>query len=252
MALFTDGPISTTEDLRAYESSILEVAHSEGIDLTIKLAIAKREVGLMLMKFLSDESGASAPLGGYEIEQVVVNDGVRQWHSLHTLSLSFRDAHHNQINDRYEKKWRAYEEQSRLSRELLYATGVGIATTVVPGGTAPQVSAISGVVPSGMYQFATTWVNAQGQEGAASPPAPFRSQNGDAAVLAHGAAPAVVTGWHVYGALEGQPLQRQTTTPVAIGSTWTMGPDGIQPGTAAPDGQEPNIVLRKTRVHLRG
>ena len=46
MALFTDGPLNTIEDLRAHDSQLVDVASTEGIDLTKKRAErpARREV----------------------------------------------------------------------------------------------------------------------------------------------------------------------------------------------------------------
>jgi len=44
MALFTDGPISSIEDLTAIDSQLLEVASTEGLDATRKLAAAQEEI----------------------------------------------------------------------------------------------------------------------------------------------------------------------------------------------------------------
>ena len=41
MALFTDGPISSIEDLRGHDTQIVEIANVEGIDVTKKLALAQ-------------------------------------------------------------------------------------------------------------------------------------------------------------------------------------------------------------------
>ncbi len=48
MALFTDGTITTLEDLAAHESGILELAAGEGIDLAAKLRIAQEDIGVEL------------------------------------------------------------------------------------------------------------------------------------------------------------------------------------------------------------
>ena len=44
MALFTDGPISSIEDLRGTTPQLLDVASAEGIDVTRKLALAQDEI----------------------------------------------------------------------------------------------------------------------------------------------------------------------------------------------------------------
>ena len=43
MALFTDGAISSLEDLRAYESTIYDLASTERIDLSRKLVLAHQD-----------------------------------------------------------------------------------------------------------------------------------------------------------------------------------------------------------------
>jgi hypothetical protein len=48
MALFTDGPASNIEDLAAHDSQLLTIAKSEGIDVTVKLALAQEAVGIEL------------------------------------------------------------------------------------------------------------------------------------------------------------------------------------------------------------
>jgi len=48
MALYTDGPISSIEELTARDSQLLSVAGTEEIDLTQKIALAQDELGLEL------------------------------------------------------------------------------------------------------------------------------------------------------------------------------------------------------------
>ena len=57
MALLVDGNPSQVTDLSNYESSIVEVAATEGIDLTAKLTVAALEVGLELQRFLVNAPG---------------------------------------------------------------------------------------------------------------------------------------------------------------------------------------------------
>ena len=53
MALFTDGTISTLEELRGYESAVYDVASTERIDLSQKLVLAQQELGIELTSRLS-------------------------------------------------------------------------------------------------------------------------------------------------------------------------------------------------------
>ncbi|MFM2124054.1 MAG: hypothetical protein RL328_505, partial [Acidobacteriota bacterium] len=50
--LLTDGNPNKTEDLRAYESAILNVANGEAIDLDVKLALATEEITQDVLDFL--------------------------------------------------------------------------------------------------------------------------------------------------------------------------------------------------------
>ena len=44
MALFTDGPVSSIDDLAAQDTQLLDVANAEGIDVTRKLGLAQDEL----------------------------------------------------------------------------------------------------------------------------------------------------------------------------------------------------------------
>ena len=60
MALFTDDSIFNSEDLRKYESSILDMASTERIELDVKLELARREIGVKITEFLLEhEAGVS-------------------------------------------------------------------------------------------------------------------------------------------------------------------------------------------------
>ena len=53
MALFTDGPPASIEDLSAQDSQLLNVANVEGIDVTQKLCLAHEELGMELYALLN-------------------------------------------------------------------------------------------------------------------------------------------------------------------------------------------------------
>ena len=55
--LLTDGS-RTDRDLRVYESAILEVTHTEMIDLAVKLDLATEEIAEDVLDFLLDHPGA--------------------------------------------------------------------------------------------------------------------------------------------------------------------------------------------------
>jgi len=63
MALFTDSPVSSIEDLSAQDSQLLDVASAENIDVTRKLALAQEEVGLELSALLTRRSSRTSHSG---------------------------------------------------------------------------------------------------------------------------------------------------------------------------------------------
>ncbi|MBI3471467.1 MAG: hypothetical protein HY013_08925 [Candidatus Solibacter usitatus] len=154
MALFTDSPAIDIVDLTAYESSILETANAEGIDLTVKIGLAKEEAGAQLE-------------GLTELEGVVVTAPLRLWQLFHTLALVYRDAYHSQLNDRYRGKWQEYRGLARWASELLFQVGIGYARDPIPEAEAPQLSAAIGALAAGTYFARTSWLNAAGEEGSA-------------------------------------------------------------------------------------
>src|SRR5262245_57001352 len=101
MSLFTDGSIAKLDDLRAYESAVLDLASGEGIDVASKLRITQRQLGTELMPFLA-KSGVAEP----DLSTVVVTDALLDAHALRTLELIYRDLYQSRLNDRYEGKWK--------------------------------------------------------------------------------------------------------------------------------------------------
>ena len=70
MSLFNDGNLTTSEDLRAVESAILDVASTEGIELDKKLQVASREIGARITEFLLDNG--DNPARARDLQNVVV------------------------------------------------------------------------------------------------------------------------------------------------------------------------------------
>ena len=113
MALIQDGPISSLEDLRVYETSLLETASIEGVSLSSKIDLAQQELGSEILRFLIQQLEPTESVTPSKLAQVVATDPLRRWHALRTLAVFFRDVHHNQLNDRYRAKWDAYESEAR-------------------------------------------------------------------------------------------------------------------------------------------
>src|SRR6187549_48930 len=137
MALFTDGPAATMEDLAAQDSQLLNVANAEGIDLTVKLRLAHEAVGIDLEELLQDGSG-------FRPAQVVVTPALRLWHTYRTLELVYRDAYHSQLNDRYAAKRDQFRELSQWAYNRVRQSGVGITLSPIPQAGAPELEASAG------------------------------------------------------------------------------------------------------------
>lgn len=132
MALFTDGIIASADDLRAYESSVIETANTEGIDLDAKLELSQRGIGEEIYRLLVDQTAAEGRPPKVNLNQVTVTESLFQWHILYTLELIFRDAYHNQLNDRYRAKWAEYEKHSSAAKDRLFDVGLGVVQTPAP------------------------------------------------------------------------------------------------------------------------
>jgi hypothetical protein len=259
MALFTDGQLNAIIDLQNYEARILDVASGEGIDLAGKIALAQDEVANELLMFLlkrmpfPESQWVAQPAIRQKIgvSDVVATKPLRQWHAHKTLAFVYRDAYNNQLNDRYKGKWTEYEQLAKTSSQNYLRIGVGIVTGPLPKACTPVLNTIVGNGLAATYYVAVTWVNQAGQEGSPSDVDQITISVGRQLAVAAVKPPANASGWNVYVGASPSGLALQTSTPVGIGSTWTMTgalSAGAQPG----DGQQPNWYLVDHHAIERG
>ncbi len=252
MALFTDGSPSAIEDLRCYESSLLDVARVEQIDLDGKLALAAAEVGAELAAFLlrrpaqDPQAGSRRQLG---LTTVVVTDPVKRWHVLHTLELVFRDAFGNQLNERYEKKRNQYAELTERAKRQALEYGVGLVSVPIPRAAAPACASVPGSGVSTTYYVSASWVGAR--EGAASYPTTFDTTAGSQLMVSTGAAPSGVTGWNVYVGVTREGMALQNSTPLSLGQAWVP-TGGLVAGAGLSSGQPAEYWVIENRTSQRG
>lgn len=246
MALFTDGSISTIEELLSHESAILDAARTEGIDLTAKLRLAAEELAIELERFLARQRERRSLAG------VVVTDALRKWHTFRALSLAYRDAYNHQLNDRYLGKAKEYDSLAGWAQRALFETGVAIASLPVGRAEPPELSTCPGPFPATTHFVAVAWVGEQGGEGAPSEANALAAQDGTALVVTAGSAPPGVNGWNVYAGYSALDLTLQNDTPLALGQSWTEPPWGIRSGRPAGSGQAGDLVLLPSRVLDRG
>lgn len=254
MALFTDGTISTTEDLRAYENAIFDLASTEGIDLSIKLVLAQQEMEVELTDFLLQETGQDslALTARPDLGRVVVTRPVKQWHIFHTLSLAYRDAYGSHFNDRYLGKWKEYARLTRWASTKSFDTGIGMVYEPIPKAPPPTLSAVPGDLAAATYWVSVAWTNAAKEEGCPSDPAVLVLANGSSLVVEAGDPPEIAAGWNVYAGCATGDMLRQNEAPLAGGAAWQTPAGGLQPGAKPGEGQTPDYFVTVRRILQRG
>jgi hypothetical protein len=254
MPLFTDGPVSSIEDLTAQDSQLLEIASAEGIDLTRKLALAQDDIGVELTVLLCKLNFVDHPFWmapRANLGSVVVTPALKRWHTYLSLELVYRDAYNSELNDRYAGKRDQFHQMAQWASEKLIQTGVGVALRPVPRAGTPHVTAIPGALVDGTYYVSAAWVNAAGEEGASAVPAVITIAASTLHVQA-GTAPADAVGWNVYIGTEAETMVLQNQSPIAPGEMWrqdgALATAGRTPGT----GQLPTYLKPVPRVIQRG
>ena len=254
MALFNDGPINSTIDLQNYESGILSVASTEGIDLSGKMALAQDQIANELMIFLLRR----LPVWDYRwnlrrargTSDVVVTGPLKQWHAHKTLAMVYRDAYNNQLNDRYLNKWNEYESLAKLSSDTYLQIGVGLVAEPLPRPATPVLLAASGPGSASTYYVAVTWTSASGQESGLSDIATITTADGEQMMVAVVGPPAAGSGWNVYVGQSPDGISLQNATPLGLGDNWTM--VALTQGRSAGTGQLPTWFFVDHRVIERG
>jgi hypothetical protein len=262
MMLLTDGSPNTPEDLRVYESAILDVSHTEMINLDTKLRLATEEISQIVLNILLDQStvasGGEATRRLRGVSDVVVTRQLKRWHALYTLAIFYRDAYNDQLNDRYLAKWNEYLLLARGAKEITTQYGIGLVTTPVPEAGTPVVGSVPGLLAAASYYVRITWVSATGAEGNPSAATAFEAPTASLLTVTNGAGlfgrsvPAVAAGFNVYIGLTDGSTTLQNAAPIAIGQTFTEAATGLIAGVAAGMGQAPDTYITGGSVLRRG
>jgi hypothetical protein len=200
MALFTDG-IGTIQDLTSQDSSVLNTARNENIDLSQKLAAAQQQLGIELTTLLQRSSTYDWQVWlqpDPELSNIVVTPALQLWHVFQTLWLVYQDAYFNQLNDRYKGKRDQYKELAKWAMDKLIEAGVGVAADPIPLAVPPQLTSIPGGQPAWTYYASTSWLNVSGQEGQPSTASCLTTDAGTLLVVQPLDPPANAAGWNVY------------------------------------------------------
>ena len=255
MALFTDGPPATIEELAAQDSQLLNVANGEGIDVTQKLALAQEELGLELTTILNGLGPVDQMFrltATPNLNTVAVTAPLRLWHSFRTLEMVYADAYNNQLNDRYAGKRDQYHERVRWARDKLVESGLGIVQSPVPKAATPTVETVPGGMPDGTYYVTMAWTNPADEEGISAVPAVTSTASKTLAVQPAGGAPQNAAGWNVYIGPAPDAMVLQNARAIAKGATWVQ-PNRIETAGRTPGcGQKPSYVQPIPRMIRRG
>jgi hypothetical protein len=254
MPLFTDGPISSIDDLSAQDSQLLSVASVEGIDVTQKLALAQEELAMelhtLLMRFrYADQYFWLAPR--LRLDAVVVTPPLKLWNTARALEMVYADAYNSQLNDRYAGKRDQFHALAKWGFEKLVQTGLGIAAQPLPRPAMPILAASPGTLPDGAYYVAMAWASSGGEEGAASVPNTINTASSTFSVQP-GPAPDAATGWNVYAGTSPDAMIRQNASLLQPGQNWTAPSALTNTGKAPGDGQRPTYFQPIPRIIQRG
>jgi hypothetical protein len=250
MGLFVDGDLSTAEDLRKYESSILDVASSEGIALDAKIELAQRELVVQLQAFLAQRRSSTGTFG---LRNVLVTEALSQWHTLLCLAAIYRDAYNSQLNDRYGGKWREYVRLAERSASLALDIGLGMTSDPLPRPAVPACSIIAGGSGQAHTLFLEiAWVDVKGYRSSKSQQIAFSAGEGEWIRVEPVDAPVNATGFHVYAGLTPDTATRQTASALAMSEVWTEPSSGLHSMLTDVLQQQPDFVVERIRSWSRG
>ena len=259
MALFTDPDVITLDDLLQFESSLVQISTTHGIDVDTKITLAINALSDKLMWWLLS-SGASDPqflqrrtLG---LSTIVVTPTLYRWMCFDSLSRFFAEAYNVQLNTRFQGKWTEYKQQARDAADMVFTSGLGIVYQPLPEPALPVLQVSTGDILAESIFVQTTWVDSQGNESA---PGPVNGQllgNFSALTVTPAAQspgpPSSATGWNVYASTSNENLLLQNATPLMLGVNWELPNTGLVSGAASSGGQQPDFYIALTRRILRG
>jgi hypothetical protein len=254
MALFTDGPPCSIEDLSAQDSQLLNVANVEGIDVTQKLALAYEGLALDLYTLLTSMSYAGQLLWlspKPNLDTVAVTRALKLWHAFRSLEMVYADAYNCQLNDRYAGKRDEFQQRAAWAYDKLIQNGLGIVQLPVARARTPVVTAAAGAIPDATYYVTMAWVNQAGAEGASAEPA-VTATTSSTLLVAPGSPPQNATGWNVYMGLAPEGMTLQNAAPIPPRENWLQPNNVATAGRKPGNGQLPSYMQPVPRVIQRG
>jgi hypothetical protein len=256
MALFTDANIVTLDDLLRYETTLVQIASSHGLNVNTKIALATSAIADTLMQWLldvgmSDPQWQSRRLLG--LSTVVVTPPLLRWLQFESLSRFFVEAHNIQLNSRFQSQASEYQRESAATANLAMQAGIGIVFKPLPEPALPSLTPQAGLLPAQGMFVQTAWVDESGNESAPSPiNGVVLMANSSITVDMATPPPPAASGWNVYANLTSVGLTRQNLSPVAIASSWSLPGAGLVAGVDPSGGQRSDFYIMLSRQIRRG
>jgi hypothetical protein len=197
-----------------------------------------------------DNGDALGPV--LRIEQIVVTAPLKRWETMHALALVYRDAYFSQLVDRYQAKWQEYALLAGGALESFIASGLGLMSDPIHRARPPVLSSVTGPQGGGTFYARVSWVNAAGQEGAASVASSITISDGNLMTAAAVNAPKNAVGFWLYAGTAPNSMFRQNDVVLPVGVTYTYIPGQVTEGPLPGSGQKPDFVRPLARTQLRG
>lgn len=254
MALFVDGPACTIDDLTDQDTGLLDIAQTNGINVSTKLRLMVEEIRTDLDLWLIRPRPTLELVWGptLHVEQVVVTPALKRWETMHALALVYRDAYFSQLVDRYQAKWQEYARLARDASERFMAEGVGLVSDPVVQAAPPILSTTPGPQAGGTFYASVTWVNATNQEGAPSFASSITVSDGNLMTVSVAGPPRNAVGFKVYAGTSLTAMLLQTAVSLPAGATFLFVPGEITQGALPGSGQAPDFTRPLARTILRG
>jgi hypothetical protein len=154
--------------------------------------------------------------------------------------------------DRYQAKWQEYSTLARGASESFIAGGLGVVSDPVHKARPPVLSSVAGPQAGGLFYASVSWVNAAGQEGAASVASSITIPDGSLMTVAAANAPGNATGFWVYVGTALNSMLRQNDVALPVSLTYTFIPGQVTQGPLPGIGQKPDFLRPLARTLLRG
>jgi hypothetical protein len=124
--------------------------------------------------------------------------------------------------------------------------------TPIPKAQMPQFSFVAGTIAETTYYVQVSLVSASGQEGEPSEPTTYEPPAESLPVVTMVNPPAVATGFNVYMGLSAETVSLQTSSPVPVGSNFTLSGSGLATGRRSGCGQAPDFYITGGLMLRRG